>query len=156
MARKPAKGPGGRPTTYQPDYCDVVRDMMATGLSKTAVAGYLKVSRQRLIDWAEANPEFRDAVKEGEAMRTLRLEQDLLSAETGPQVTSRIFALKNAAPEEWRDMKAVEMSGKDGGPIQTEDVTRDAESFTRRISSLAAAHAGAGDGETDAGSEGGA
>lgn len=124
MARKPAKGPGGRPTTYQPEFCDVVRDMMATGLSKTAVAGYLKVSRQRLIDWAEANPEFRDAVKEGEAMRTLRLEQDLLSAETGPQVTSRIFALKNAAPEEWRDMKAVEMTGKDGGPMEITGITR--------------------------------
>lgn len=152
-ARKPKIG---RPTTYDPSYCDVVRDMMSTGLSKTAVAGHLKVSRQRLIDWADANPDFRDAIKEGEAMRTLRLEQDLLSAETGPQVTSRIFALKNAAPEEWRDMKAVEMTGKDGGPIKTEEVARDAESFARRISGLAAANAGEGNGVPDGSAEGGA
>lgn len=120
-ARKPKIG---RPSTYDPSYCDVVRDMMSTGLSKTAVAGHLKVSRQRLIDWADANPDFRDAIKEGEAMRTLRLEQDLLMANTGPQVTSRIFALKNAAPEEWRDMKAVEMTGKDGGPMEITGITR--------------------------------
>lgn len=156
MARKLAKGPGGRPSTYLPEYCDTVREMMATGLSKTAVAGYLKVSRQRLIDWAEANPEFRDAVKEGEAMRTFRLEQDLLSAETGPQVTSRIFALKNAAPEEWRDMKAVEMTGRDGGPVQTEDVTHDADAFARRMARLAAGVDGDGDGEAAAGSASGA
>ena len=114
----------GRPSTYDPSYCDVVRDMMATGLSKTAVAGHLRVSRQRLIDWGDANPDFRDAIKEGEAMRTLRLEQDLLMANTGPQVTSRIFALKNAAPDEWRDIKAVEMTGKDGGPLAITGITR--------------------------------
>ena len=104
----------GRPSTYDPSYCDVVRDMMGKGFSKTAVAGHIKVSRQRLIDWAEANPEFRDAVKEGEAMRTFKLEDDLLSAETGPQVTSRIFALKNAAPDEWKDKRELDHQSSDG------------------------------------------
>lgn len=31
----------------------------------------------------------------------------MLTAENGPQVTSRIFALKNADPEEWRDKTEV-------------------------------------------------
>lgn len=49
-----------------------------------------------------------------------------------------------------------EISGPDGGPIQTEDVTRDAADFTRRMAGLAARAVGAGDGEPDAGNEGGA
>lgn len=49
-----------------------------------------------------------------------------------------------------------EISGPDGGPIQTEDVTRDAADFTRRMAGLAARAVGAGDSEPDAGNEGGA
>lgn len=95
----------GRPTTYKPEYDDHVRDMMGQGYSQTAAAGSLGVSRQRFSDWANANPSFRDAINDGKAGRVFKLEQDLLSAETGPQVTSRIFALKNADREEWGDIK---------------------------------------------------
>lgn len=71
----------------------------------------------------------------------------------GARVSAAVALLDRAFG---KPAQSVEMSGKDGGPIQTEDVTRDAESFARRISSLAAAHAGAGDGEADEGSPGGA
>lgn len=106
--------PAGRPSTYDPSFCEVIRDLMAQGYSKTAAAGSLGVSRQRLIDWAEANPEFRDAIKDGEAARTFKLEQDLLEAPDGPTVTSRIFALKNAAPHEWADTQKIVGPGPEG------------------------------------------
>lgn len=47
-----------------------------------------------------------------------------------------------------------EITGKDGGPIQTEDVTRDADDFARRMAGLAARAVSDGDGEADPGSEG--
>lgn len=49
-----------------------------------------------------------------------------------------------------------ELSGPDGGPIQTEEVVRDADDFARRVAGLAARSAGAGTGADDAGGEGGA
>jgi hypothetical protein len=36
--------------------------------------------------------------------------------------TSTIFWLKNRNPKRWRDIKAVEISGLDGGPIKTQNV----------------------------------
>ena len=117
------KRPVGRPTMYQDDFPDRARTSMASGFSKFATAGSLGVSKQTFDTWCHAHPEFLAAVKEGETMRTLKLEADLLAAPDGPTVTSRIFALKNAAPEEWRDRQMHEMTGKDGGPIKTEDVT---------------------------------
>ena len=114
MARKPAKGPGGRPTDYRPEFCDRVETLMAEGFSKMAAAGDCGVSYQTLKNWTEAHPEFLAAVKRGEAKRTMKLERDLLMAETGPQVTSRIFALKNAAPDEWRDRREVDHQSSDG------------------------------------------
>lgn len=40
-----------------------------------------------------------------------------------PDVTAQIFWLKNRNPKRWRDVKGVELTGKDGGPIETENVT---------------------------------
>ena len=48
-----------------------------------------------------------------------------------------------------------ELTGKGGGPIQTQDVSDDADAFARRMARLAASADESGDGEPDAGSEGG-
>ena len=95
--------PGGRPTKYKPDYCDQVIDFMGDGYSLTAFAGEISVARSTINEWMKAHSEFSEAVKIGQAKRTRKLEQGLLSEEVGPKVTARIFALKNADPEGWKD-----------------------------------------------------
>lgn len=84
---------------------------MATGLSLTAFAGDIGVSRDTVNEWQRVYPEFSDAVKVAKAKRTAALERGMFAAESGPQVTARIFALKNADPEEWREKQHVEHSG---------------------------------------------
>lgn len=103
--------PAGRPTKYDPSYCDAVVETMATGLSLTAFAGDIDVHRGTINEWMETHPEFSEAVRVGKAKRTLALERGMLSAENGPAVTARMFALKNADPDEWREKKEVEHSG---------------------------------------------
>jgi hypothetical protein len=110
--------PAGRPSEYKPAFADEIINLMAEGLSLTAAAASLGFHRQRAYEWAEKNPELADAIRLGQAKRTLKLERDLLEAPSGPVVTSRIFALKNSAPEEWRDKVETEITGKDGGPLQ--------------------------------------
>ena len=121
---KPTEGehrhPGGRPTKYEPRFCDEVIAAADEGLSLTAFAGMIDVARSTINEWMAAFPEFSEACKRHAAKRTTYLERTLLAADTGPYVTARIFALKNAAPEEWRDKQTHELTGKDGGPIQTE------------------------------------
>jgi hypothetical protein len=124
--------PAGRPSEYKPAFADEIINLMAEGLSLTAAAASLGFHRQRAYEWAEKHPEFADAIKLAQAKRTLKLEQDLLTATEGPRVTARIFALKNAAPDEWRDKQVTEHVGKDGGPIETVNV-----SASRRKAALA-------------------
>lgn len=112
--------PAGRPSKYDPAFCDQVEEIMRAGFSKMAAAGEIGVCYDTLTAWMDAHPEFLQAVKRGQAARTMKLERDLMDAETGPKVTSRIFALKNAAPDEWRDKQTTEHVGKDDGPIRTE------------------------------------
>lgn len=109
----------GRPSEYNPTLGNEVIELMATGLSLTAAAAAIGFHRDTMYDWAEKYPEFSDAVKLGKGKRVHKLETDLLAAKDGPTVTSRIFALKNADPTEWREKVAAELSGPNGGPIET-------------------------------------
>lgn len=118
MAHATEKRPVGRPSEYRPEFAEAARNKMAEGFSKTATAGSLGVCKATFDNWCREFPEFLGAVKDGEAMRTLFLETDLLAAKDGPTVTSRIFALKNAAPDEWRDRHMLEHSGPNNGPLR--------------------------------------
>lgn len=101
----------GRPSKYHAAYCNEVIETMATGLSLTAFAGEIGVARSTINEWIAEYPDFSEAVKKGQAKRTKYLERRLLDGETGPRVTSHIFALKNAAPDEWADKQQHEHSG---------------------------------------------
>lgn len=93
----------GRPTDYRPEFGNEILDLMAAGLSLAASAAELGFHRQRVYEWMERHPDFADTVKLAQVKRQLFLERRLLSADAGPVVTSTIFALKNAGPEDWRD-----------------------------------------------------
>jgi len=114
--------PAGRPTDWTPTLGEEILQLMASGLSLAASAAELGIHRQRVYEWMERHPEFADTVKLAQAKRQLFLERRLLSADQGPVVTSTIFALKNAGPDDWRDKQEVnqrtELSGPDGGAIK--------------------------------------
>lgn len=90
---------------------------MASGLSLAASAAELGIHRQRVYEWMEKNPEFADTVRLAQSKRQLFLERRLLSAEIGPVVTSTIFALKNAGPEDWREKVEQDVTHKGGVTI---------------------------------------
>ena len=83
-------------------------EAMAEGLSLTAFAGKIRVGRETVYGWISQHSEFSDAVARGRAARTLHLERKLLAARYGAQCSAAIFALKNAQPDEWRDLKHTE------------------------------------------------
>jgi len=111
--------PVGRPTLYREEYGDVIIEWMDQGFSLSAAASRLDVSRGTVYDWLDAHPEFAAKVKIAQNKRQFFLENRLLKATEGPVVTSSIFALKNAAPADWLEKTHTELTGKDGGAIET-------------------------------------
>lgn len=119
-AKEQAKRPVGRPSSYDPAYCEQVLEVMGKGLSLTAFAGHISVDRATIDNWRQEYPEFFLACRQGQAKRTQCLETGMLDpAMPGPAVHARRFALSNAAPEEWREKQQLEHSGPNGGPIST-------------------------------------
>lgn len=118
--------PAGRPTKYDPAYCERVIELMAEGRSKTAAAGVLGVCRDTLHEWANKHEEFSDAIKRAEALSAEWWEtrgRELATGEGDGAPAMVIFGLKNRVRYDWADRVQTEHSGPDGGPIQTADVT---------------------------------
>lgn len=115
--------PAGRPTKYRPEFCELVIKDGEQGLSLTAFAGGIGIDRSTVNEWMSVHPEFSQAVKRHGAARTRYLEQTLLSESQGPRVTARIFALKNAAPDEWRDIVEQKITMRDERVEELDDDT---------------------------------
>jgi hypothetical protein len=109
--QKPKRGPG-QPTKYSDAKAAMILGYMSGGLSLTAAAALCDVSRDTVYSWENKVNGFSDILKMGRIKRQAFLEQRLLAAKDNPTVISTIFALKNAAPGEWRDRHDVEHSGQ--------------------------------------------
>lgn len=68
--------PVGRPSLYDPKYCEMLITHMAEGLSFESFAGILGHSKQTLYTWTEEHREFLDAKKQGEAKSLLWWESE--------------------------------------------------------------------------------
>ena len=57
----------GRPSLYDPKFCDMVVEDMGQGYSLTAFAGLIGVNRSTITEWMNAHPDFSAAVTRGKA-----------------------------------------------------------------------------------------
>lgn len=57
----------GRPTKYDPKYCEELINHMARGLSYESFAGFICVAISTIYKWEKEHPEFSEAKKEGQA-----------------------------------------------------------------------------------------
>lgn len=119
------KRPVGRPSKYDPAYCEMVVEHMKEGASLTSFAAEIGVARSSINEWIDAHYEFSEAVKRAKACCAAWWEKiGRKNAEHGGgNATLVIFGLKNMATEDWQDRQEIQHTGKDGGPIETKDVT---------------------------------
>lgn len=59
--------PAGRPTDYDPSYCDMLIEHLKQGYSFESFAADVDVCKDTLYEWIKAHPEFSDAKKRGTA-----------------------------------------------------------------------------------------
>lgn len=119
----------GRPSKYDPAYCDQIIDFLADGYSVTAFAGSIRVARSTVYLWAEEHPEFSDALNIGQAASALWWENRLRdNAEKGEgNATAAIFGLKNRAADDWRDKREHDHNLSEAAPAMTINIeTREA------------------------------
>ena len=139
----------GRPGGYSEALLPVVVKACAQGATDEEIAQLLGVSTRTVYRWAAEHAKFRQALKVGKDAADDRVERSLFNRAVGysfdsekivtvsdgkdgshieripivehvpPDTTAQIFWLKNRRKDAWRDKQDIEHTGKDGGPIET-------------------------------------
>ena len=106
---------GGRPSKYDPSFCDTVLKAAEQGASKAEMALDLGIAYSTFDVWQNTIPEFSDAVKAAERISQGWWEKQGRLATFGAcdryNATSYIFQMKNRFREDWRDKVENEHSG---------------------------------------------
>lgn len=135
---------GGAPSSYKPEYSKIARKACAAGFTDQELADLFEVNVRTIANWKNAHVDFLSALKVSKAVADERVERSLFARATGyehdevdirvidhelvkteirkyypPDTTAAIFWLKNRRPSDWREVKAVELTGKDGAPVET-------------------------------------
>ena len=136
---KAGKRQRGRPTKYREELAEQARKYCLLGATNEQLAELLEVATSTVDKWLAEKPEFSGAVKAGRAVADARVAQCLFGRATGydcpedkvflhegqpvivptvkhypPDTTAAIFWLKNRRRADWKDYKAVEVSGANG------------------------------------------
>lgn len=116
----------GRPALYDPAWMlDKTIELGRFGKSKAQIARALGVSATTLTSWAGTYPAFAEAI---ETARTLALAWWEDQGQLGVFLDKRDFnvtawhtQVKARFPDEYRDVQAHELTGRDGKPIDIGD-----------------------------------
>lgn len=113
--------PAGRPSDYDPAFCDEVIRLGQEGASIAKMAYTLGVAKNTLTAWAEAHPEFLSAFTYAKLASQVWWEDkgrdgmEKSSQEFQSSIWSRSMAAR--FPEDWREKTGVDHTS-DGKAIQ--------------------------------------
>lgn len=147
-AAKTTKNPGGRPTDYDPDYARQAEVLCERGMTDEDLAEVFNVTRRTVANWKLRHPEFGEACKLGKDAFDDRVELALAERAIGytydsekvlvvngviervpikehvpPDTAAIRYWLNNRRSDQWKDRQALEHTGKDGGPIETKELS---------------------------------
>ncbi len=111
----------GRPTKRSPEREQAILNALRIGNTRRAAAAAAEISEDTFARWLD-DAVFSGAVAKAEADAELRfLGQVAKHAATSPQAAQ--WWLERRRPADYRQRTGVELTGADGGPIETIDVT---------------------------------
>lgn len=120
-----ARNPVGRPSTYDPAYCDRILVLAAEGLSEAEVAKELGVPRTTLRSWGDQHPEFSSALSHARDLSLAWWErQGREGIHKGSAFNAPLWSkcVAGRFPNEpYRER--FQIAGPGDGPIQTEEVS---------------------------------
>lgn len=114
----------GRPSDYDPAYCEQVLEWGAEGKSKAWMAAKLGVVRQTLDNWCEQHPAFLDAITRSRDLAQAWWEDvgqdNIVSKPGGGSLNAGVYSRSMAArfPDDWREKSETALTGANGGPVQ--------------------------------------
>ena len=117
------KRPVGRPSTYDPAYCEQVIELGKIGKSTEAIGAIIGCGTKTLYNWRDQHPEFLQALelaKEFELHWWEDIAQThMIENKESDKINASIWSRSMAArfPKKYRESTKTEITGADGAPL---------------------------------------
>ena len=156
------EGKAGRPSMRSPEVVEELIERLSAGEAMVTICADAHMPHTTtVLRWMDADDELaarcaraREQQAEVHHAAMDKIERDVLSGHLHPKAANVVLAnkrwrMEKLKPRVYGTRIMQELSGPEGGAIQTEDVTkRDADEFTRRVARLASSEtAGSGAGK---------
>lgn len=113
--------PAGRPSDYDPSYCDVVIELGAQGKVTAQIGAAIGVTKQTLHEWARVHPEFSDAFdlarQNAEAWHLEKATETAIGDRQGNAGMAKFLLSAAFGYREGSDVTQTQQ-GPNGGPIK--------------------------------------
>ena len=119
------KRPVGRPSLYDPAYCEKVVELGKLGKSVEQIASNLNLSLRVMYKWRDEHQEFMHAMEDAkqyeqawwEDQAQAYMVEDKESAKLNSSLWSRSMAAR--FPKKYRESTKTEITGAEGAPLVT-------------------------------------
>lgn len=116
--------PAGRPSSYDPSYCDLVIELGKNGYSVVEMAAHIGVARGTLeANWTAENPEFLASFTQARLHSQAWWEaigrDNLIMPQGSGTFQASVWSRSMAArfPADWRESNKTELVGNGGEPL---------------------------------------
>lgn len=117
------KRPVGRPSLYDPAYCDKVVELGRIGKSVEQIAAILNVSLRTMYSWRDAHEEFLHALDDAKTYEQAWWEEQaaayMVENKESDRLNASLWSRSMAArfPKKYRESTKTEITGADGAPL---------------------------------------
>lgn len=123
MIEETEKRPVGRPSLYDPAYCDKVVELGRIGKSVEQIAAILNVSLRTMYSWRDAHEEFLHALDDAKTYEQAWWEEQaaayMVENKESDRLNASLWSRSMAArfPKKYRESTKTEITGADGAPL---------------------------------------
>jgi len=115
--------PVGRPSDYDPSYCEKAIELGAKGKSLEQISGALGITYRTLCNWRDSHEEFFHALEEAKILEMIWWEDHaqsyLVEHKDGERLNVGLWSRSMAArfPRKYSERIKQEITGADGAPV---------------------------------------
>lgn len=125
MTEVAEKRPVGRPTLYDPAYCETVRELGRIGKSIEQICYQLNISIRTIYLWKDTHEEFMQALEDAKVYEQAWWEEQaaayMVENKESDKLNATLWSRSMAArfPKKYRESTKTEITGAEGAPLLT-------------------------------------
>ena len=119
---KPTGNPVGRPSKYNPEYCEIAVELGKQGFSVAEIAAHFEVDKASLYRWQEENPDFALSMSRAKSFEQAWFEREARLNMKNREFNTNLWyrSASSRFRDDYTERKETQLTGANGGAVQIE------------------------------------